>query len=178
MVIYYNSCEADYSCQAAKIMVSNTEVLQWERFHLRQLQSPFCLYQTQIMVMGDRMILVLLKTHNSLLWWTKTYNLLKGKPFHILQEFQIFTDVSLQRWGVTMNDCPIQGTWSLKESQHPINLLELQAICLALLHYANWITDCPVLIKADHISVKAYLYHQRGSRSNRLHREVAAILSS
>lgn len=153
-------------------MVSNTEVLQWGRFHLRPLRLLLCPY-IQIMVKRDLMILVLLKTCNSFFWWTKSHNRSKGKPFHR----NFFTDTSLQGWRVILNDCAVQSTWSLKESQLPINLLAFRAIHLALLHFADRIKDCHVLIGTDNVSAKVFLYHQGSLRSNRLHREAAAILS-
>lgn len=89
----------------------------------------------------------------------------------------MFTDASLQGWGVTLHNSPAQGHWTLQEAQLPINVLKLRAIRLALLHFQDQILHLPVLICTDNISAKAYINNQDGSRSAALQREVTELLN-
>lgn len=48
------------------------------------------------------------------------------------------------------------GRWSKTESRLPINVLELRAICLALLPFHSQVHKKHVLVQTDNISAKTY----------------------
>lgn len=58
----------------------------------------------------------------------------------------------------------------------PINVLELRAIRLALLHFSSQVFHLSVLVCMDNVSVKAYLNNQGGSRSIALQKEANRLL--
>lgn len=92
-----------------------------------------------------------------LLWWNKDANLRQGRKYTSLRKVQLFTNASLLGWGVTFNNTPAQGQWTPQKSSLMINVFELRAIRLALLHFRDQVFQLPVLIRMDCISAKAYI---------------------
>lgn len=47
---------------------------------------------------------------------------------------------------------------------HPINILELKAVCLALLTFSKKVYNADILVQTDNMATKAYFNHQGGIR--------------
>lgn len=71
----------------------------------------------------------------------------------------------------------VQGTWSAKEAKFLINLLELRAIRLSLLHFGAALQGRHILIQTDNVAAKAHVNKQGGTRSSRLHKEALLLLA-
>ena len=76
--------------------------------------------------------------HPPLHWWLTEDNVITGQPLHpIKYALQIFTNASKEGWGAHLNEHTARGTWSLLESKLHTNYLELKAIFLALIEFAQ-----------------------------------------
>lgn len=124
----------------------------------------------------DMTIRVPLEVKTSLMWWTREGNRSQGKTYGILQEMQLFSDASLNGWGATLLNAPVQGRWNREESQLPISVLELRAIRLALLDFNSQVLNCAILVRTDNIAAKAYVNNQDGLKSSALQKEAMKVL--
>lgn len=103
--------------------------------------------------------------------------LLWGKQFYVPKEELVVMDASLTGWGATWRGRLVQGRWSRSESCQLINLLELRAIWLALIHFSKQLEGRNVLLRTDNIAAKAHLNKQGGSRSFSLHKEALILFA-
>lgn len=156
------------------LLVANMEAVQWGRLHSRDLQLFLKPYQPQIMEKTDMVLQVLLEVRNSLLWWMVSSNLSRGKLYHIVEEEHLM-DPSLSGWGAVWKDSPVQGTWLQKEGKSSVNLLELRAIWLAMLYFADSLKDKHVLLWMDNVAAKAHIIKQGGSKSSALHKKARRL---
>ena len=69
----------------------------------------------------------------------------------------LFTNASLVGWGAHLGDLSVSGQWSVQWSKEHINVLELQAVWLALKSFHQVISGCHVLLSPDNTTVAAYL---------------------
>ena len=100
--------------------------------------------------------------HPHLRWWLNPNNVLKGQPLHPLQHaLQLFTDASNEGWGAHLGDFTARGLWSTQESALHINLLELQAVLLALKQFERLCWNQTILVFRQHNSG---LLHKQGGR--------------
>lgn len=68
-------------------------------------------------------------------------------------------------WGAHLGHLTGQGLWSPQEQVLSINVLELRAVYLALLHFKQHILNTDVLIRPDNVSTKAHVNRLGGTRS-------------
>ncbi|CAJ0934918.1 unnamed protein product [Ranitomeya imitator] len=123
--------------------------------------------------------------------WNRTCRVLKHfAPFVRLQpqiphrnksdplpQWQVITtDASLLGWGAVFRQHTAQGRWTTQEALFPINLLEIRAIFLPLIHWQSLLTNLPIRIQSDSATAVAYLNHQGRTRSGQVMEEAAKIL--
>ena len=79
----------------------------------------------------------------------------------------IYTDASKAGWGahVLPTSQELAGKWTKEESRLHINLLEMEAVRLALLHLAPSITGKSITVHGDNQTCLFYLKKQGGTRS-------------
>jgi hypothetical protein len=110
-------------------------------------------------------------------WWLDPTNVMVGVPIQYPPpQIEIFTDASLFGWGAHINQMTISGVWSEEQSLLHINLLEMEAVRLALLHFEMHILNKSVLIATDNTTVVAYINRQGGTRSDSLYLLVETML--
>lgn len=112
-----------------------------------------------------------------LLWWSEEANLLVGQS--LLQaspDLCLYTDASSEGWGASVLHQSTSGTWSIQERSLHINLLELRAIRLGLLHFKDMFRGKTVAIFSDNATALAYINKQGGTRSSSLNYEAQTIL--
>ncbi|XP_032403374.1 uncharacterized protein LOC116709131 [Xiphophorus hellerii] len=80
----------------------------------------------------------------------------------------VFTDASSTGWGATWRGQMAQGTWSRRLSREHINVLELQAVFLALQSFLPGLQGKHVLVRSDNTTVVFHINHQGGTRSRKL----------
>lgn len=159
------------------LMVADMEALQWGRLHTRELQWFLSPYQCQITAKIDQKLQLTSRLRDCLCWWTKPSHLSGRKHLPGVAEEHIMTNASLLGWGTIWGRWTVRGKWSLTETNLPINLLELQAICLALQHFGILLRGRHVLIRMDNVAAKAYLNKQGGTRSSQLHKEALLLFA-
>ncbi|XP_018417399.1 PREDICTED: WD repeat-containing protein 55 [Nanorana parkeri] len=71
----------------------------------------------------------------SLVWCLRSPSLVLGKSFLPIHWTVVTTDVGLLGWGGVLDVWTAQGRWSSEESRLSLNVLELRAIRLSLLHW-------------------------------------------
>ncbi|XP_041364357.1 uncharacterized protein LOC121379771 [Gigantopelta aegis] len=79
-------------------------------------------------------------------------------PLHPLSpELVLFTDSSLEGFGAHLLDQHLSGVWTPSKRSRHINLLEMEAVRRACLHFRTVIRHRRILLRSDSSSVVAYL---------------------
>lgn len=110
-----------------------------------------------------------------LMWWTQDHNLnlgvsLKRPPF----SHRLFTDASNLGWRAHLESETCQGLWSVDEESLHLNVLEMRAVRLALLHF-HLPPGSSVLGATDNTTVVAYVNNLGGTKSWTLWKETLAL---
>ena len=109
--------------------------------------------------------------------WLDSSWLRSGVPLWFLPpQLSLYTDASAQGWGAHVEEVHAAGVWSAEESAYHINLLELEAVRRALLHFQSRLTSHRVLLFTDNTTVVGYVNNQGGMRSRPLSRKAECIL--
>ena len=80
-------------------------------------------------------------------------------------DFLLYMDASTCSWGCSLFHHTVCGLWSKEESALHINLLELQAVWLALLHFQHILQGKMVGVFAYSITALACLSYLGGTHS-------------
>ncbi|XP_045133325.1 uncharacterized protein LOC123517379 [Portunus trituberculatus] len=95
----------------------------------------------------------------------------------ILDDLQWWTlDHNLRCWGASILHDSVSGVWATHELSLHINLLELKAIRLGLLHFKEHVRGQTVAVFSDNATALSYLAKEGGTRSGSLNAEAQAIL--
>ena len=102
-------------------------------------------------------------------WWLNPQNVMQGEHLHPREhDVLIFTDASTAGWGAHLGQSSTRGSWFPQETHLHINMLELKAVRLALLHFSSQCKGQQVLIASDNTTVVSYINKQGGTRSGEL----------
>lgn len=158
------------------MMVLCHDIVAWAQFHSRPLQTflrPFqkCIERRKHLVLPFPQ-----EQRLALLWWTQEGRLSKDSPLGYPPRLVVMTDASLSGWGGHMTGAVAQGVWSTQESKLHINILELRAIRLTLIHFARFLQEAHVMIRTDNVTAKAFINRQGGTRSTALSREASLLI--
>ena len=157
------------------LMASAVLVVPLGRMHMRPFQRWFLSYRMDPVVHRNHRILLTKRASQALTQWTDPLWFSTGVPLGPMLSRQLIrTDASLTGWGAVCEGFPASGLWPEDEARH-INLLELEAIRLALLAFQHRILGCHVLIRSDSTAAIAYLNRQGGVRSRLLNQLAATI---
>ncbi|KAK7109784.1 hypothetical protein V1264_013769 [Littorina saxatilis] len=88
----------------------------------------------------------------------------------------MFTDASMVGWGAHLAHLTASGVWSATQSLLHINMLELEAVFLALQSFLPTVMGKHVRLHTDNTTVVAYVNRQGGSRSHSLSDRTCHIL--
>ncbi|KAK7115603.1 hypothetical protein V1264_001441 [Littorina saxatilis] len=109
--------------------------------------------------------------------WLVTAWLSQGVPIVLSPPSRhLFTDASLEGWGAHLEDHTTFGLWTQTQVKWHINLLELEAVFLALTEFLPFVKGEHVLVHSDNTTVVSYLNKQGGSRSLPLSHRACEIL--
>ncbi|KAK7105998.1 hypothetical protein V1264_017305 [Littorina saxatilis] len=98
--------------------------------------------------------------------WLVTAWLTQGVPIVLPPPSKhLFTDASLEGWGAHLDDHTTFGLWTQSQVKWHINMLELEAVFLAVMEFLPFLRGEHVLVHSDNTTVVAYLNKQGGSRS-------------
>ena len=147
-------------------MESLSLVLPLGRLHKRHFQRAFRLRWSQSLQAWHHRIQLGQWFRESVAQWTDSVWLQEGVPLTLPQpqEF-LFTDASTKGWGAHMGHLSAAGTWQPHQQTWHINLLELEAVVLALREFLPAVRDKHVLVHTDNTTVLYYLNRQGGARS-------------
>ncbi len=122
-------------------------------------------------------VLVTRKLHASLRWWQQPTNLARGNALGpVLRRQVVSSDASLVGWGAVREGEGISGLWQGPWLAQHINVLELKAVHLGLLHFLPVLQGRHVLVRTDSTVAAAYINRQGGLGSPRLCRLARIIL--
>ncbi|CAJ0923458.1 unnamed protein product [Ranitomeya imitator] len=157
-------------------MVAAIEAVPFAQLHLRPLQQALLDNWDRSLFSLDLPCPLSPRVRHSLIWWTLGPSLLQGKSFLPFRWLVVTTDASLLGWGAVFLHHSAQGRWTARESSLPINILEIRAIRLALIHFHALLAGHPIRVQSDNVTAVAYINHQGGTRSRAAMREVSLIL--
>ena len=89
---------------------------------------------------------------------------------------QLFTDASNIGWEAHWNALTVSGVWTTTEKTLHINILKLEAIHRATLHWLRKLMGLTVLVASDNSTVVSYINKQGGTRSIQLCRWTKELL--
>ncbi|XP_045130668.1 uncharacterized protein LOC123515846 [Portunus trituberculatus] len=114
---------------------------------------------------------------DDLQWWTLDHNLWLGQSLQLASpDVCLYTDASTVGWGASILHDSVSGVWATHELSLHINLLELKAIRLGLLHFKDHVRGQTVAVFSDNATALSYLAKEGGTRSGSLNAEAQAIL--
>ncbi|KAK2180888.1 hypothetical protein NP493_422g02003 [Ridgeia piscesae] len=100
----------------------------------------------------------------------------EGSPsYPDIPDTRLFTDASNIGWGAHWNALTVSGVWTTTEKTLHINVLELEAIHRAMLHWLRKLMGLTVLVASDN-SIMSYINKQGGTRSIQLCRRTMKLL--
>jgi len=103
---------------------------------------------------------------DDLAWWAGLASEEMGaKILSPVPSLVLESDASNMGWGATNGKDRTGGRWSLEETTHHINYLELLAIFLALKTFARDLNQCTILCKSDNVTAVTYLNQKGGAHS-------------
>ena len=146
-------------------MVAAKEAINYSMAHLRYLQRAL-----GRAIQGpegfEEMVQVPKEACEDLSWWIENLQAQNGRSIQTLApDLIIQTDASLSGWGAVCGGSRTGGLWLEHEKTWHINVLELQAIYLALNCFTKNISNQHILIKSDNVSALSYINRQGGTKS-------------
>ena len=112
-----------------------------------------------------------------LLWWYDTDHLLQGVSLEVQHQDPLFrSDASDQGWGAHLHYQFVSSRWTPEERSLSINLRELWAIRLGLLHFGQSLQGKTVRVFTDNTTALSYVKRQGGTFSMALNQEAQLLL--
>ena len=109
--------------------------------------------------------------------WLDPLWLKSGVPLVLpTPQLQLFTDASSFGWGAHVESLSAAGVWSMDQSHLHVNVLEMEAVRLALCAFQSFLQQKSVLLCTDNTTVACYLNKQGGARSMTLSIKAEEIL--
>ncbi|XP_064107554.1 uncharacterized protein LOC135216312 [Macrobrachium nipponense] len=116
-----------------------------------------------------------IKDHLS--WWDDPKKLQEGLELQQKNPDQVlYSDASDVGWSATLGKDEISGLWQDHKKEWHINMKELTAIHLALLHFQEEVKNKVVQVNADNTTALAYIKKQGGTRSDSLYEAAKDLL--
>ena len=161
------------------IMASCIELIPFARLHMRPIQIHMLHFWKQTSKDLDYQIPVTRHLNEHLTWWLCRVNTLKGRSLQQWCATKVLTtDASKTGYGAHLENQVFQGQWSRLEKKLHINLLELDAIYKALIHFLPSLKDQKVLVRCDNTTVVQYINKQGGQISEPLLQNLEFISTS
>ena len=158
------------------LFASTEQLVPLGRLHAREAQH--CTSQHwDFDALTSNLWIPLPPAEEDLQWWKSAHNVLRGAPVtQTAPDTQLFTDASNIGWGARWNALTVSGVWTTTEKTLHINVLELEAIHRAMLHWMRKLMGLTVLVASDNSTVVSYINKQGGTRSIQLCRRTKRLL--
>ena len=145
------------------LMASMAHIVPLALLNMRPVQR--CLLGLGLCPQRDlrTMVSVTRRLQAALHWWEQPATLTRGKTLGpVLRRQVVSTDASLTGWGAVHEGVGVSGRWHGPWLTQHINLLELRAIYLALLHFRSVLRNRHVLVRTDSMVAAATPCQQAG----------------
>ena len=110
------------------------------------------------------------------LWWYDTDHLLQGVSLEVQHpDLRLWSNALDQGWGAHLRD-QFVSCRSVEERSLSINLRELCAICLGLMHFGQSLQGMTVGVFMDNTAALSYVKRQGGTHSVAFNQEVQHLL--
>ena len=158
-------------------MESLTQIVRLGNLHKRPLQRAFHQAWSQHSQSWDQQIPIgpwladATRQWLDLDWLRKGISLIPNSP-----TVDLFTDASHLGWGAHLGTRCSEGLWAPEHSSLHINLLELEAVRLALLDFEAEVQGRVVRVSSDNTSTVWYLNKQGGTGSTSMSLKAEALL--
>ena len=147
------------------------------RLHTREAQHCISQHWDFNVLTSNLWIPLSPKVEEDFQWRKSAHNVLMGAPVTPTElDTQLFTDASNIGWGAHWNALMVSGVWTTTEKTLHINVLELEAIYKAMLHWLRKLMGLTVLVASDTSTVVSYINKQGGTRSIQLCRRTKKLL--
>jgi hypothetical protein len=145
--------------------------------HMRPLQLSLRNQWNQAWQSQDMLVTISQEIRSCLQWWLDPIHVMSGVPLVYPEpQIEVFTDASLFGWGAHVQQQTVSGVWTEAQSLLHINILEMEAVRLALLHFKQLLVNKVVLVATDNTTVVSYINRQGGTHSDSLYLLVEDIL--
>ena len=109
--------------------------------------------------------------------WSDHSWLTQGVPIHFpAGKMALYTDASHHGWGAHVDSLVASGTWTPLQAEWHINLLEMEAVFLALQEFLPTLEGQDVRLFTDNTTVACYVNKQGGAHSQCLSLKAEEIL--
>lgn len=158
-------------------MESLSSLVPLGRLHKREFQRLFRDRFSPVAQLWSVQISLGLWFRTSVSRWFDRSWLQSGVPLTLPpHQTDLFTDASGEGWGAHSGDLFASGTWSPSMRRLHINVLELEAVVLALREFSGALAGRNILLSTDNTTVAAYVNRQGGVRSRRLSVQTERLL--
>ena len=154
--------------QVIGILVSSLPAVQYGQLHYRALEQDKIVAVQENRGEYDGTMELSDDATDELEWWISNVNEAFTRISHGLPSHVLFTDASLEGWGVDFEGETTGGPWSLEERYQDgvsINYLELLAAFLALQSFCAQMRSVHIGLRMDNTTAIAYITHMGGARS-------------
>lgn len=147
-------------------MESMALLLPLGRLHKRSVQRLFLSGWLKVHKNWNRVITLGKEFDEATVQWLDQKWLSQGVPITLPQPQEIlFTDASNVGWGAHMGTLTAAGQWPAALVGQHINMLELEAVWLALQQFQDSVQGKHVMVNTDNTSVAFYINKQGGAHS-------------
>lgn len=151
------------------LMAATVHIVPLALLHMRPVQRHFSRLGLCPQKDHKAIVLVTRRLRLTLQWWENPDILCRGNAIGpVLRRQVVSSDASLVGWGAVHEGRGVHGHWKGHWLRQHINLLELQAVFLALQHFQPELRGRHVLIRTDSSVAAAYVNRQGGLGSLRL----------
>ena len=141
-------------------LVSVGRLVPWGVLHRRPLQLYLMSLWNATRQPLEATIPIRASIQPHLQWWEDFARLRTGVLLaQQIPDRSLYTDASKQGWGAHLFDSQASGRWTEAEQLNHINWLELEAVRLALLEFADLVTNHTMLVRLDNSTVVSYINH-------------------
>ena len=139
-------------------MASLEKLVPCGRLRIRSLQWQLKVNWSPTWNLPQHLVPLSEEVKQDLLWWMQEDHLRIGVPLTSPSpESFLYTDASNQGWGTHLETMSTSGLWSDEQKDLHINMKELLAVEMALLHFEPFLLQKTVAVMSDNASVVAYI---------------------
>ena len=158
-------------------MESLSPLIPLGRLHKREFQRRFRDRWSQASQPWDKKLQLGTWFQSAVAQWTTQAWLSQGVPITLPPpQGELFTDASNSGWGAHFESLTASGTWPPEMRDRHINILELEAVVLALRSFCQHLAGKHVRLCTDNTTVACYINKQGGARSRPLSRRTEQLL--